>query len=147
VSAAQADNPQRCAGFGEDQSMKVIADITDGEKAVFAVAAGRHDHGRGPIEFVGEREWQASFPDVLCIFRQVELDLHCLIVDTNKWTVNDNGLAETHAKRRRLETFPFRLRATTTPPITRSFICASVAWEVAEIRRGRNQPESSFSWP
>jgi hypothetical protein len=90
VGAAQADNPQRCAGFGEDQSMKVIADITDGEKAVFAVAAGRHDHGRGPIEFVGEREWQAPFPDVLCIFRQVQLNLPRLFVDTNKWTVNDN---------------------------------------------------------
>jgi hypothetical protein len=42
------------------------------------------------IEFVGERERQASFPDVLCVFRRVELDLHYLIVDTNKWAVNRN---------------------------------------------------------
>src|SRR5450759_2005388 len=90
VGAAQADNAHRRAGFGEDQSMKAVADITDGEKAVFAVAAGRYDHGRGPIEFVGERERQASFPDVLRVFRRVELDPHYLIVDTNKWTVNDN---------------------------------------------------------
>jgi len=53
VGAAQADNSYRRAGFGEDQSMKAAADITDGEKAGFAVAAGRCDHGRGPIEFVG----------------------------------------------------------------------------------------------
>jgi hypothetical protein len=77
-------NRQRRAGFGEDQSMEGGADITDGEKAVFAVAAGRYDNGRGPIEFVGEREPQASFSDVHCVFRRVELDLLYLGVDTNK---------------------------------------------------------------
>ena len=90
MGAAQADNPYRRAGFGEDQSMKAAANITDGEKASFAVAAGRYDHGRGPIEFVGKRERQASFPDILRIFLRVELDFHYLIVYTNKLKVNRN---------------------------------------------------------
>ena len=76
--------------------MKAAADITDGEKAGFAVTAGRCDHGRGPIEFVGKRERQASFPDVLGIFRRVELDLHYLIVYINKWTVNRSGRVFDH---------------------------------------------------
>jgi len=70
--------------------MKAAANITNGEKAGFAVAAGRCDHGRGPIEFVGKRERQAPFPDVLRIFRQVELDSHHLIVYTTKYEVNSN---------------------------------------------------------
>src|SRR5450759_1029530 len=74
--------------------MKAAADITDGEKAGFAVAAGRYDHGRGPIEFVGERERQASFVDVLCVFRRVELDLHYLIVDTKRYKVQSRIVAE-----------------------------------------------------
>ena len=90
MSAAQADNPYRRSGLGEDQSMKAAANITDGEKAGFAVAAGRCDHGRGPIEFVGKRERQASFPDVLRIFLRVELDFNDLIVYTNKWILNRN---------------------------------------------------------
>ena len=80
MGAAQADNPYRRAGFGEDQSMKAIADITDGEITGLAVAVRRDDHGRGPIEFVGKRKRKASFPDVLRIFRRVELDLLYLIV-------------------------------------------------------------------
>jgi hypothetical protein len=42
VGAAQADNPHRRTGFGEDQSMKAVPDITECEKAGFAVAAGRY---------------------------------------------------------------------------------------------------------
>jgi len=38
VGAAQADNPHRRTGFGEDQSMKAVPDITEREKAGFAVA-------------------------------------------------------------------------------------------------------------
>lgn len=34
----------------------------------FAVAAGLYDHGGGPIEFIGEREREASFQDVLRFF-------------------------------------------------------------------------------
>jgi hypothetical protein len=90
VGAAQADNPHRRTGFGEDQSMKAVPDITEREKAGFAVAAGRYDHGCGPIEFSGEREREASFPDVLRVFRRIEVDLPYLIVYTNKWTVNPN---------------------------------------------------------
>ena len=44
----------------------------------------------GPIEFSGEREREASFPDVLRVFRRIEVDLHYLIVYTHKWTVNPN---------------------------------------------------------
>jgi hypothetical protein len=84
VGAAQADNPHRRTGFGEDQSMKAVPYITEREKAGFAVAAGRYDHGGGPIEFSGEREREASFPDVLRVLRRVEVDLHYLIVYTNK---------------------------------------------------------------
>jgi hypothetical protein len=36
--------------------MKAVPDIAEREKAGFAVAAGRYDHGCGPIEFSGERE-------------------------------------------------------------------------------------------
>ena len=68
--------------------MKAVPDITEREKAGFAVAAGPYDHGCGPIEFSGEREREASFPDVLCVFRRIEVDLHYLIVYTNKLTVN-----------------------------------------------------------
>jgi len=32
VGAAQADNPHRRTGFGEDQSMKAVPDITEREK-------------------------------------------------------------------------------------------------------------------
>jgi hypothetical protein len=64
--------------------------MTEREKAGFAVAAGRYDHGCGPIEFSGEREREASFPDVLRVFRRIEVDLHYLIVFTIKWTVNPN---------------------------------------------------------
>jgi len=84
VGAAQADNPHRRTGFGEDQSMKAVPDITEREKAGFAVAAGRYDHGCGPIEFSGEREREASFPDVLRVFRRIEVNLYYLIVYTNK---------------------------------------------------------------
>ena len=84
MGAAQADHPYRRAGFGKDQSMKAAANITDCEKAGFAVAARRYNHGRGPIEFVGKRERQASFPNVRRIFLRVELDFHYLIVYTNK---------------------------------------------------------------
>ncbi len=83
MGAAQADNPHRRTRFGEDQSMKAVPDITEREKASFAVAAGRYDHGRGPIEFSGEREREASFPDVLRVFRRIEVDLHYLIVYTD----------------------------------------------------------------
>jgi hypothetical protein len=54
------------------------------------VAAGRYDHGCGPIEFSGEREREASFPDILRVFRRIEVDLHYLIVYTNKRTINPN---------------------------------------------------------
>jgi hypothetical protein len=92
VGAAQADNPHRRTGFGKDQSMKAVPDITEREKAGFAVAAGRYDYGCGPIEFSGEREREASFPYVLRVFRRIEVDLHYLIVFTIKWTVNSpNG--------------------------------------------------------
>ena len=53
VGAAQADHPHRRTGFGQDQSMKAVPDITEREKAGFAVAAGRYDQGCGPIEFSG----------------------------------------------------------------------------------------------
>jgi hypothetical protein len=54
--------------------MKAVPDITEREKAGFAVAAGWYDHGCGPIEFSGEREREASFPDVLRVLRLVEVD-------------------------------------------------------------------------
>jgi hypothetical protein len=68
--------------------MKAVPDTTEREKAGLAVADGRYDQGCGPIEFSGEREREASFPDVLRVFRRIEVDLHHLIVYTNKWTVN-----------------------------------------------------------
>ena len=83
VGAPQADNPHRRTGFGEDQSMKAVPDITERQKVGFAVAAGRYDHGCGPIEFSGEREREASFPDVLRVLRR-QVDLDYLIVYTNK---------------------------------------------------------------
>jgi hypothetical protein len=68
--------------------MKAVPDITEREKAGFAVAARRCDHGCGPIEFSGEPEREASFPDVFRVFRRIEVDFHRLIVYTNKYTVN-----------------------------------------------------------
>jgi len=35
VGTAQADDPYRGAGFGEDQCMKAATNVTDGEKAGF----------------------------------------------------------------------------------------------------------------
>jgi hypothetical protein len=67
VGAAQADNPHRRTRFGEDQSMKAVPDITEREKASFAVAAGRCDHGCGPIEFSGEREREAPQCSLLAL--------------------------------------------------------------------------------